>query len=250
MKKIFILLAIGLLFSFEGNARESWEYKIQAGYNIGGSSPLPLPAEIRTIEKYSPDVFAPHLAVEATRWLNAQWGISAQIALDNKGFTVCDQVKNLYTEIKIDGNPDPQTGNFTGKNTTKVRNGYFTVPITVSYRTADRWLTQLGIYTAYLYHPHFSGTASDGYIRRGNPTGEKIDVPHASFDFSSEQNRFDYGLTLAEEWKFSKSFALRGQINWGLRSLFPSDFTGMSFNIYNIYGMLGVSYLLVLPARK
>jgi hypothetical protein len=243
MKKIFILIFIGLyLFHIEGNAQDSWEYKIQAGYNIGGSSPLPLPAEIRAIEKFSPEIFAPHIALEATRWLNEKWGISAQIALDSKGFTVRDKVKNLYTEIRIDGNPDPQTGSFTGKNTTEIRNTYFTVPVMAAYRMSDKWLTQLGIYAAYLYHPHFNGTASDGYIRRGSPIGEKIDVPHASFDFSKEQNRLDYGFVLAEEWKFSNRFALRGQVNWGLRSLFPSNFTGMSFNMYNIYGMIGVSY--------
>ncbi|MDR0865551.1 MAG: PorT family protein [Candidatus Symbiothrix sp.] len=243
MKRIIVLIFIGLhLFLLGSNAQEAWEYKILGGYNLGGSSPLPLPAEIRAIEQYSPKAFAPHIAVEVTRWLNEKWGISAQIALDSKGFTVRDQVKSLYTEIRIDGNPDPQTGNFTGKNTTEIRNSYFTVPVMATYRGSEHWLTQLGIYTAYLYHPHFSGTASDGYIRRESPIGEKIDVPHASFDFSKEQNRFDYGFVLAEEWRFCKKFALRGEINWGVRSLFPADFTGMAFNMYNIYGMIGVSY--------
>ncbi|GHT45238.1 membrane protein [Bacteroidia bacterium] len=243
MKKIIILIFIGLnLFPVAGNAQESWEYKIQVGYHLGGSSPLPLPAEIRAIEKYSPEVFAPHVALEVTRWFNEKWGIAAQVALDGKGFTVRDRVKSLYTEIEIDGNPDPQTGNFTGKNTTEVHNSYFTVPVTAAYRSSDRWLTQLGVYAAYLYNPHFSGTASDGYIRRESPIGEKIEVPHASFDFSKEQNRFDYGFVLAEEWNFHGKFALRGQLNWGIRSLFPADFTGMAFNMYNIYGMIGISY--------
>ncbi|GHV49110.1 membrane protein [Bacteroidia bacterium] len=243
MCRILVLIFVGLnLFHAEGNAQELWEYKIQAGYNLGGSSPLPLPAEIRAIEKYSPEKFSPHVALEATRWFNEKWGISAQVALDSKGFTVRDKVKNMYTEIEIDGNPDPQTGNFTGKNTTEVHNSYLTIPITAAYRASNRWLTQLGLYAAYLYQPRFEGTASDGYIRRGSPIGEKIDVPHASFDFSKEQNRFDYGLILAEEWKFHGRFALRGQLNWGLHSLFPSGFTGMSFNMYNIYGMLGISY--------
>jgi hypothetical protein len=243
MKRIFIPVFLGLIFFLTDGKAQVWEYKINVGFNIGGSSPLSLPAEIRAIEKFSPEAFAPHLAVEATRWLNDTWGITAQIALDNKGFTVRDRVKSLYTEIEIDDNPDPQSGNFTGKNTSKVRNSYLTVPIMASYRKSEQWLTQMGIYFAYLYSPHFSGSAFDGSIRRGSPIGEKIDVPHASFDFSKEQTRIDYGLIVAEEWKFHKNFAIRGQLNWGLHSLFPADFTGMPFKMYNIYGTFGVSYL-------
>jgi hypothetical protein len=217
-----------------------WEIKINAGYNIGGTSPLPLPVEIRKIEKFSPPILAPHVALEGNRWFNEKWGLSAQLAMDYKGFTVHDQVKNLHTEIEM--GDDNYTGNFTGKNTTEIRNTYITLPVMATYRISNKWTTQFGPYIAYLYHPDFKGTASDGYIRQGSPIGEKIDVPEASFDFSREQSRVDYGLLLAGEWKFSTDFALRGQVSWGLKSVFPSNFTGMSFAMYNLYGMIGVSY--------
>ncbi|GHV09477.1 membrane protein [Bacteroidia bacterium] len=220
-----------------------WQYKVHAGYNIGGSTPLPLPVEIRKINSFSPAFFSPHVAMEATRKMNENWGITVQIGLDYKGFSVSDEVKNLYTEIYLENNPDPQTGNFTGKNTTTVKNVYLTLPILASYQS-DKWTTQFGIYTAYLVHADFQGTASDGYIRKGNPTGEKIEVPFASFDFSMEQNRFDYGLLAAEAYKLSPHFAVRGQLAWGLRSLFPSEFSGMPFKMRNIYGTVGISYAL------
>jgi hypothetical protein len=242
MRKLFIFSFLGLFLCFsEGKAQESWEYKINAGYNLGGSSPLSFPAEIRKIEQFSPAGFVPHIALEATRWFNEKWGISAQLSVDNKGFTVRDQVKSMYTEIQIEGNPEPQRGNFTGKNTTEVQNTYLTVPVLATYR-AKEWNTQFGVYVGYLCQSSFKGTASDGYIRRESPIGEKINVPSASFDFSKEQNRLDYGLLLAEEWNFFRRFAVRGQITWGFHSLFPSDFTGMSFDMYNIYGGLGLSY--------
>jgi hypothetical protein len=240
-KRIAGLFLIGLCCLPKISAQE-WEYKINAGYNLGGSAPLSLPVEIREIEEYRPDAFAPHLALEAIRWFNEQWGIAAQITYDYKGFTVQDRVKSLYTEIEIDGNTEPQTGNFTGKNSTEVHNIYFTLPVMATYRTSDRWLSQAGLYFAYLYHPVFKGRAFDGYIRRESPVGEKIDVPHAVFDFSDKQNRFDYGLIVAEEWKIYENFALRGQLSWGFRSLFPSDFKAIAFDMRNIYGAFGVSY--------
>jgi hypothetical protein len=245
MGKILVLIFLGLnTFFMEGKAQEHWEYKANIGYNLGGSIPLSMPVEVRSIEKYTIPVPAPHFALEATRWLNEKWGISAQIMYDHKGFTVRNKVKNLYTEIEIAGNPEPQTGNFTGNNTTEIQNSYLTVPVLASYRISPVWITQLGVYASYLCRPYFKGTASDGYIRRGSPVGEKINVPNASFDFSKNQNRFDFGLFLAEEWQFYKKIAFKGQLQWGLRSLFPADFSGISFDMYNVYGTLGISYLL------
>jgi hypothetical protein len=219
-----------------------WEFKINGGFNIGGTSPLPLPEEIRKIESFSPPSFSPHVALEGIRWLNRKWGVSAQLALDYKGFKVSDQVKNLYTEIEM--NEETYTGNFTGKNTTRIANSYITLPVTATYRITRRWEVQGGAYLGYLYSSTFKGSASDGYIRQGSPVGEKTNVDAASFDFSDKQRSFDYGLLVAGDWGFNSHFAVRGQIAWGLRPLFPSDFTGVPFTMYNIYGTLGLSYRL------
>jgi hypothetical protein len=246
---LFIIVFIGFLGGFLSaqdsllhKKNESWEFKINAGYNIGGTSPLPMPVEVRKIEKFSPPAFAPHVALEVIRWFTPRWGLSAQLTLDYKGFTVKDSVLNLHTEIEMDG--DPYTGNFTGHNETKIRNSYLTLPVMATYRISSRWIVQGGFYIAYLYSPSFTGTASDGYIRKGSPVGEKVEVPEATFDFSDELRNFDVGLQAAAEWEFAKNFAIRGQLAWGLLPIFPSDFTGTSFKMYNIYGTLGVSYSL------
>lgn len=42
----------GLIWS----ALHNIEYEVNAGVNIGGTSPLPLPAEIRSIDSYSPNL--------------------------------------------------------------------------------------------------------------------------------------------------------------------------------------------------
>lgn len=217
-----------------------WESKIHVGYNIGGSSPIPLPVEVRKIELFQPAVLSPHIAIEAIRWIDDRWGVSAQLAYDYKGFTVRNRVKNLHTEIEM--GDEMYSGNFTGKNTTKIKNTYLSLPVLANYRISEKWQTQFGLYVAYLMDPSFSGEASDGYIRQGNPTGEKTIVDLATFDFSDSQNKFDCGFLLAGEWKFYGELALRGQLAWGVNPLFPSDFTGMSFKMYNIYGSIGLSY--------
>jgi len=245
MRNLSIILIFALLCFFQIKAQQNypcWEYKINGGFNIGGTSPLPLPVEIRKIESYTPSVFAPHVALEAIRWFNPKWGVSAQITLDYKGFKVKDQVKNLHTEIEM--GDEKYIGNFTGKNETKINNSYITIPVTANYRFSDKWTAQVGFYLGYLYNSGFKGTASDGYIRRGSPIGEKTIVDNATFDFSDDLKKFDFGLQMAGEWEFHQNFALRGQITWGTTPIFPADFTAVSFDMYNIYGMLGISYRL------
>lgn len=245
MRNLSIILVFTLLCLFQAKGQQHypcWEYKINGGFNIGGTSPLPLPVEIRKIESYTPSAFAPHVALEAIRWFNEKWGVSAQITLDYKGFTVKDRVKNLHTEIEM--GDEKYIGNFTGKNKTKINNSYITIPVTANYRFSDKWIAQLGLYVGYLYNSGFKGTASDGYIRRGSPIGEKTIVDNATFDFSDDLNKFDFGLQMAGEWEFYRNFALRGQLSWGIKPIFPADFTAVSFDMYNIYGMLGISYRL------
>ena len=75
IKKIvaFIALAVYMqtaLYAQENQNRtlinaalHGWEYEIRAGVSIGGTSPLPLPVEIRSIDAYNPtSVSYTHLA--------------------------------------------------------------------------------------------------------------------------------------------------------------------------------------------
>ena len=49
-------------------ALHGWEYEIRAGVSIGGTSPLPLPVEIRSIDAYNPTL-AFMLEGNAIKWL-------------------------------------------------------------------------------------------------------------------------------------------------------------------------------------
>ena len=56
-------------------ALHGWEYEVRAGFSIGGTSPIPLPAEIRSINSYNPSL-AISLEGNMTKWIEPtkKWG--------------------------------------------------------------------------------------------------------------------------------------------------------------------------------
>ena len=81
----------GLLWS----SLHGLDYEFKAGVNIGGTSPLPLPQEIRSLDSYSPGL-AITLEGSATKWIDVQkkWGVSIGFRLDKKDMTTDATVKN------------------------------------------------------------------------------------------------------------------------------------------------------------
>ena len=133
---------------------------------------------------------------------------------------------------------------YNGKNKTDMRNDYLVLPLLAAWRPAEQWRVRLGGYVAFQNNAQFEGTASDGYIRNGGPTGEKINVESATYDFADEVRSFDAGLMASGDWFFTEKMAVTAQLSWGLVPIFPSDFEGLSYKMYNIYLSLGIAYKL------
>lgn len=68
-----------------------WEYSLKAGFSIGGTSPLPLPVEIRSIDGYSPSM-AISIEGNTTKWLDAKkygdlpWTTPGEQEYDNRSY--------------------------------------------------------------------------------------------------------------------------------------------------------------------
>ena len=105
MKKIillasFIIVSLASVFANDDYPSKGlqWsylrglEYRLKAGFNIGGTSPLPLPQEIRKINSYDPTL---QIAVEAdvVKWFD-KWGMLVGLRLENKGMKTDANVKN------------------------------------------------------------------------------------------------------------------------------------------------------------
>lgn len=221
------------------------EYEVQAGINIGGASPLPLPQEIRALTGYSPNV---NLSLEGniTKWFDKQkkWGMLLGLRLENKGMEAKARVKNYGMEIIGDGG-ERLAGNWTGKVKTKFRASYFTIPVLATYQLSKRVKLNSGPYFSFNTSGDFNGYVSDGYLRKGDPTGTKVEFKDdntAPYDFSDDLRTFQWGVQAGVNWRAFKRLTVHGDLVWGLNNIFKKDFKTITFNMYPIYLNAGFGY--------
>jgi hypothetical protein len=219
------------------------KYELFAGYDMGATLPIPLPAEVRELSSWSPGLSGT-LSLRATHWLDSDWGISTGLTLERKGMNAGAQVKHWQTSLEV-GEEGRFSGAFSGKNTTEFGSTYLVIPFYVAYRAGGgQWTFRCGGYVAVLLHAVFQGTASEGYIRNGGPTGERIRVDHATFDFSDKIRKQDLGIVASVNRRLSSRLSAQGQLLWGLVSVLPESFEGIPYKMYNVYSAFGLSYTL------
>lgn len=102
---------------------------------------------------------------------------------------------------------------------------------------------ELGGYYSLLIDGDFSGTAYDGYLRKGDPTGEKVLVSEAAYDFSDYLRNNHFGLQMGAEWRAFTHLNIYSDFTWGLNNIFEDDFKSISFAMYPIYLNVGFAYL-------
>ncbi len=223
--------------------RHNIEFEAKAGFSIGGTAPLPLPEEIRSIDSYNPTL-ALSLGLQVTKWFNDQWGLSTGISFDNKSMKTKAEVKNYSMRINYGG--DEIQGNWTGKVQTTVDNSYFTIPVMAAYKLSSIWSLRLGPYISFLIDNNFSGYVYEGYLRSGDPTGQRVNIDNgqtASYNFTDDLRTVQWGLQFGGSWKVNNHFRLNGDLQWGMNNIFKSDFDTITFNMYNIYVNIGFGYI-------
>lgn len=258
MKKyISIVLVSALLGILPATAQEEvnrgiiWsslrglEYTVKAGFNIGGTSPVPLPREIRSIDGYKPTLSF-SIEGDIKKWFGdaEMWGMQIGLRLENKGMETKAKVKNYGMEI-IGAGGEKLKGNWTGGVQTKVKNAYFSIPLLAAYKLNRRVSFTAGPYVSLMTNGDFSGYVYDGYLRENNPTGTKVEFQgenQASYDFSDDLRTFQWGLQAGTEWKAFKHLIVYADLTWGLNSIFKKDFETITFSMYPIYLNVGFGY--------
>ena len=218
----------------------------RVGYPIGGTAPLGMPATIRHLNKF-PIKGNFTMGVDAVRPLKGRWGILVGLHFETKAMETDCQVKNYHMEIVKGG--EVLAGMFTGGVVTRVRQWMFTIPVQATCKLGNRWRLRFGPYVSIMTGRSFDGWAYDGYLRVDDPTGAKVELGHdegerGEYDFSEHLRRFNWGLDLGADFRFSRRWSVFADLSWGLNGVFNSDFHTIEQTLYPIYGMLGLNYRL------
>ncbi len=229
----------------DGPIWTKFEYEVNAGTNIGGASPLPLPAEIRHIDHYSPNLNL-QLGATVTKWLGVrkEWGVAVGVRLETKGMETKARVKNYGMEIYQDGKK--LSGRWTGRVQTKYHSQQLVVPVTAVWRLNKRFKVNAGPYLSFAFENDFDGFVYDGYLREGDPTGDKVVFEgdsQASYDFGDELRHFQWGLQAGVSWSAYKHLLVNANLVWGCNDIFKSSFKTVSFDLYPIYLNVGFGYV-------
>ena len=244
MKKALLLGLIGLMsvMGVRAGVIDSVDVRLRIGYNFGGTSPLSLPASIRSIDAFQP-TFSPCIGAEMSiPVVRGQWSVVGGIRLENKGMDAEVTVRG-YRMAMVKGNSQI-SGLFWGHVSQEVSQWMLTVPVSFQLSISD-FRFRLGPYVSLLVSKEFSGIASDGYLRQGDPTGPKIEIGNkegewATYDFSDDMRSLQWGVGIGVDWQMSSRLGLSADLHWGLSCIFQSDFKTVEQTLYPIYGSVGV----------
>ncbi len=221
-------------------------YQVRLGYNLGGTAPVGMPPEIRSLDKFKPKNNT-LLGLDAYKSLQGKWGMMAGFHYENKGMETDAKVKNYHMEMRR--GDDVLTGMFTGNVVTNVQEWMVTMPLQATYDVAQNVRLKAGPYFSYVMSNEFSGYAYDGYLRDGSPVGQKVELGHnegerGEYDFTDDLRHWQFGVDVGVDWFFSKRLGAYADLSWGLSAVFKKDFKTIEQKLYPIYGSIGLMYKL------
>ena len=244
MKKIIICLAGSLLLASNAFAFEPSDKKIdvivRAGYSIGGTAPLGIPATIRSIDAFRPTASL-MVGADVKLALKDNWGLMTGLHFENKGMDTEVTTKGYRMEV-VKGDSRIE-GLFTGHVKQEVTEWMLTLPVLATYQLGEKVTLKAGPYVSVLLDKDFSGIASDGYLRQSNPTGPRINMGNkegewATYDFSDDMRSVQMGIAVGADWNVTRHFGLAADLSWGLTGIFGSDFKTVEQTLYPIYGTI------------
>ena len=216
----------------------------RAAYAIGGTAPLPMPASIRHLDRFplKPNV---DVGIDVRKPVAGRWGVLTGLHFEGKGMETDARVK-AYHEVLTRGG-ETLEGLFTGSVVTRVRQWMFTVPLQATFDISRRVRMRLGPSVSVVTAHGFDGSAYNGYLRVGDPTGPKVELgseegERGTYDFSDEMRRTLWAVDLGADWQLAKRFGLYADLSWGLHGIHNSHFRAIEQTLYPIYGKIGVSY--------
>lgn len=244
MKRILSIVILFLTVISTYAQDTKWNFNVRLGYNIGGTMPMPIPAEIRSINSYTL-TFNPQIGIDVQRDLSGKWGAMLGLHLEEKGMKTDAKVKNYH--IKMVRGGEALEGNFTGNNVSEANQLMLTLPLQATFKPCKNLTLKLGPYLSLLLSRGFEGYVYNGYLRKDNPTGPKIDIgtdaaTRGTYNFSDEMRRLQWGIDFGADWYLGKHFGVTANVAYGLCGIHKSSFTTISNRLHSMFGTFGVLY--------
>lgn len=217
-------------------------FEVRAGFGIGGTVPFPLPPQMRKIEGFKP---LGNFSVQtlANMPFNEHWEMLMGLRFERKAMTADATVKDYNMSIQ-DDDGGTITGRWTGFVSMSADQIMLTMPLEATYNITPKGCIRAGLYFSYVTRGKFYGEVKNGYLREGNPTGAKIEIDEEpqTFEFNDDMRRFQWGWTVGGEWRLYKAFSFFADLDWGLNNVFVKDFETISFDMFPIFGTVGIGY--------
>lgn len=226
------------------NNMEKLQLKARVGYSIGATAPLGIPATIRSIESFSltPNFMA---GADIMYPVSEKFGLQAALHYDIKDMDGEVSTKGYHMKVKMD--EDELEGLYTGHVRQIVRQRMLTIPLQMTYELSRKVQLKAGPYLSILLSKKFYGYASDGYLRKDDPTGLKVvmgdkEGEWATYDFDEEMRTCQVGVAVGIDWAFYQQLGLSADLSWGLSGIHHSNFKTVEQTLYPIYGTIGLFY--------
>lgn len=223
--------------------RHGWNFELRAGLSMGGTAPIPMPVEIRGVDKYNPKLNV-HVEGQATKWLDPHWGVVMGLRMEQKGMVTTARVKNYRTELLL-GEGTVVKGHWTGDVESNYASSSVVIPISVAYRVNSHGKLIAGLYGGYRFDGSFTGHVTDGHFRMGSPIGDRVDFPageRATYDFTDQLSRFEAGMQVGGSWRAYRHFLVYAELRASFTPIFPDSFTALTTRLYPMYISTGFSY--------
>ena len=242
---IFILLLIFTAHNaMAQNPDETFLMKARVGYAIGGTTPIGMPADIRSLDKFR---VTPNFMVgfDCEYRFSSRFGLLGGLRFEIKDMDIEATTKGYHMKVKMD--EDELEGLYTGHVRQQVRQRMFTIPVMLTFRLGRTVTLKAGPYLSILTCKQFEGYAFDGYLRKDNPTGSKVVMGNkegewATYDFGTDMRRRQFGISAGVDWNFWRRLGVSADLAWGLTGIHHSDFKTVEQTLYPIYGTIGLFY--------
>lgn len=242
-----ILLLLTLLMASGSRAAtlgDDLQLTGRVGYSLGAAAPMGIPATIRKLNSFqlTPNFL---VGVDVRLPLRSCWGVQSGLHLENKGMDVAITTKGYHMAMVKGG--EELEGVYTGRVEQQTKAWMLTLPLMVSCDLASQWCLRAGPYASFLLSSEFSGNVADGYLRKDDPTGQKIEMGHAmderaTYDFSDDMRRWQAGVAVGVDWLLTSRVAVSADLSWGLTGLMRGSFKTVEQTLYPIYGTLSLAY--------